>query len=374
MPRISVIVSIYNGMGFLPAFFASLDAALPAGSQVILIDDGSTQPVFDTVPDLAKAGDVTRLTNERTLGYCAAVNRAFELATGEIIVQLNTDLVLQPSCVTAMIDLIARERNVGIVGSKLIYPTTGLVQHIGMAFGNYTHLHIYSELPADHPLCMKTREMQFQTSATAAMSRRVLDCVGPLDEGFFNANDDLDHCLKAHHAGYRNFTCAESIAHHWESQSGPARFAGKKSAEGLFWTRWGGRYEVDLGRFLDEALDHVITKDPHLESVPFEIIDLSRGSDQPIIVDGLARRWPGIEAHVRSYRQFANDSGRTHLPLVLPHWIAAEPTPFIYVVDKYRSLEENTLWFENRRTVVADEVIVDLTGVAIHATEAFPPS
>lgn len=372
MPSTTVIVPIYNGMPHLPAFFESLAAALPRDSQVILVDDGSVQPVFSTVPDFERAKEVVQMRNDRTLGYCVTVNRAFEIATGEVIVQLNTDLVLEPDCITAMIGLIEREQNVGIVGSKLLYPTTGLVQHIGMAFGDYSHCHIFRDLPADHALCTRTREVQFQTSATAAMSRRVLDQVGPLDEAFFNANDDLDHCLKARALGFRNFTCAESIAHHWESRSGPARFVGVNPAEALFWARWSGRHAVDLGRFVDEALDHVLEQDPRLVSAPLEILDLSRGGDQPIILDRLSQRWPGIGERVRSFRQFGNDAPDVHLPLVLPHWVAAEPTPFIYVVDRYRTLAENTLWFENRRRVVADELVVDLTGVVIHTSEAFP--
>jgi GT2 family glycosyltransferase len=371
VPRVSVIVPIYNGLAYLPAFFESLRPALPGGSQVILVDDGSSQPVFDAVPESLTAFEVIRLRNDRNAGYCVAANRGFAAATGEVIVQLNTDLVLQPECISAMVTLIDRERDVGIVGSKLIYPTTGLVQHIGMAFGDHTHRHIYSELPADHPLCMKTREMQFQTSATAAMTRRVLNRIGPLDEGFLNANDDLDHCLKARHAGFRNFTCAESIAHHWESQSGPARFTGVKAAEARFWTRWGSAHEIDLDRFINEALDYVSGLDPHCADTPFDVLDLSRGGDQSIVMRCLASRWSGIDTRVRSFQQHDNEALRLRLPLLLPHWVAADPTPFIYLVDKYRSLEDNALWFDTRRQVVADELIVDLTGVVIHSSEAF---
>jgi hypothetical protein len=289
-------------------------------------------------------------------------------------VQLNTDLVLDPGCITALIDLVERERDVGIVGSKLIYPTTGLVQHIGMAFGDHTKLHVYLELPADHPLTMRTRQMQVQTSATAIMSRRVLDAIGPLDDGLYNANGDIDHCLKAVEAGYRNFTCAASVAHHWESLSGPARFAAVPTADARFWARWGGRYDVDLDRYVDEALDHVLGTHPELESTPFEVLDLTRGGDQPIVFGCLVQRWPGLEDRSRPYRQVANDGDRLSLPLLLPHWVAAEPTPFIYMVDRYRELEDNALWFENRRRVVREELVVDLTGVVLPISEAFDRS
>lgn len=365
----SVIVPIFNGVAYLAAFFESLDAALPHGSEVILINDASTEPVWDTVPELANASSVERLSNTSNLGYAAAVNRGFASATGDIVIQLNTDLILQPECITAMIGLINREERVGIVGSKLIFPTTGLVEHVGMAFGNLTKHRIFAQLPAKHSLCNVTRELQIVSGATVAMTRRVLHLLGPLDEGYFNRNEDIEHCLLARQHGLRNFMCVDSVAHHWKSQSGPARFARIPASAALFWSRWGARCEVDLGRFVDEGLDHVLQEFPHLESFPFQIIDLSRDVDQSIVLEQIGRRWQEIGQTRRDFRQMNNPSDHLWLPLLLPHWIASEPTPFIYLVDAYRELEENASWFENRRRVVTDELIVDLNAVALHTAE-----
>jgi GT2 family glycosyltransferase len=369
VPRVSVIVPIFNGVAFLPAFFESLTAALPDDSELILVDDGSSEPVWETVPEFAHATSVARLRNETNLGYSVAVNRAFGVATGEIVVQLNTDLILEPECIRAMIDLIAREERVGIVGSKLVFPTTGLVEHIGMAFGNYTRPKIFFELPAAHPLCGRTRELQIMTGATVAMTRNVLDRLGPLDEEYFNQNEDIEHCLLALRHGLRNFVCAESVAYHWKSRSGPARFARRPAGEALLWSRWGREYEVDLGRFVDEALDHALADDPHLESIPFEVLDLSRGADQPIVLDRISRRWPGAQERVRRFPQMNNPSERLWLPLLVPHWTVRQSTPFIYLVDAYRELEENALWFESRSRLVTNELIVDLKGAVVRTSD-----
>jgi glycosyltransferase involved in cell wall biosynthesis len=43
VPRATVIVPMFNGVAFLPAFFESLAAALPGESQLVLVDDGSTE-------------------------------------------------------------------------------------------------------------------------------------------------------------------------------------------------------------------------------------------------------------------------------------------------------------------------------------------
>ena len=364
-----MIVPIFNGLAFLPAFFESLSAALPEGSQLILVDDASTEPVWDTVPEFVGADSVIRLRNDNNLGYSAAVNRGFAAATGEIVVQLNTDLILDSRCITAMVDVIDREPRAGIIGSKLVHPTTGLVEHVGVALGHFTKRRVFAQLPASHALCNRTRELQIVSGATVAMTRPVLNRLGPLDEDYFNRNEDIEHCLLAVKHGLRNFMCAESVAHHWKSQSGPARFARMSSSDAQFWSRWGASSEVDLGRFIDEGLDHVLRESPQLEDLPVQILDLTRDADQPIVLERLARRWPGVDRRLRSFRQMNNASERLWLPLLLPHWVAAEPVPFLYLVDSYRELEENVLWFENRRRIVSDELIVDLNGVAIRPSE-----
>jgi len=369
MPRVSVVVPIFNGVPYLPAFFASLQNAMPPNCQVILVDDASTERVWETVPDLAGADQVLRFQNERNLGYAATVNRGFAAATGDVVFALNTDLVLQPACLDAMTSLIACENDVGIVGSKLIFPTTGLVQHVGVALGNATKPLFYREMPSSHPLSDRTRQVQMTAGATAAMSRRTLDQIGPLDEVFFNHNEDVDHCLRAAKLGLRNFVCGDAVAHHWESKSGPSRFARVATADAVFWARWGASVEADLDRFVDEALDYLLDQYPHLQGMPFEVLDLSRGPDGPLVVQRLSRHWLGIEQRIRHFCQMNNASDRLWLPLLLPHWVVDEPVPFIYLVDGYRELEENDLWFENRRRAVGEEFVLDLAGVALHTSE-----
>jgi len=193
--------------------------------------------------------------------------------------------------------------------------------------------------------------------------------LGPLDEAYFNCNEDIDHCLRACEAGLRNFVCGASVAHHWESKSGPSRFARQKSSEARFWSRWGNSLSVDLDRFVDEALDYVLDEHPHLEEIPFQLLDLSRGPDQAILVERLAARWPGIDSRVLHFRQMNNRSDRLWLQLLLPHWLQVEAIPFAYVVDNHRELEENRLWFESRRRTVTDELVLDLSGAVLHTSE-----
>ncbi len=361
---VSVIVPIYNGLSFLPAFYESLAASAPEGCQLILVDDASSEPVFDALPDAPLFSNALRLRNDVNLGYSGAVNRGFTAASGSLLVQLNTDLVLHKGCIEAFIRHFEREPNAGVLGSKLIFPTTGRVQHVGMAFGRFSKRHIFLDMPADHPVCSKTRRVQIMTGATVAMTRPLFDAIGPLDERYYNYNEDIDHCLKANALGYPNYVLADSVAYHWVSQSGPARFSGVKEAEAIFWGDWAERREIDLKCYMREALEALLKVRPDLAAYPFQVLNLCRSLDEQLLFEVIDEIWPGVSERAMHFRAHGHAGSKLSLPLQLPHWAVQSPRPFLYLADTASSLFENELWFETRNRIVAEEIVLDLNGAA----------
>jgi GT2 family glycosyltransferase len=369
VPTISVIIPVFNGSRYLPYFLDSLAKAIPPNAELIFVDDGSSESVFELIPNEFPNVSVIKIRNERNQGYSVAVNRGFACAKGDILVQLNTDLVLDPKCIQAMVDLIQRAPKVGIVGSKQLFPTTGLLRHIGMAFGSRRHRHIYSGIPANHPLSCKTRPMQIVSGSTVAMSKRVLADIGPLDERYYNTRENLDHCLKAYVLGYQNYTCADSVTYHWVGQSGPARFARAEEDNALFWAEWTAKRSVDLNRFVDEALDYLIHTHPQLIDYRFEPLNLCRSCDESILLDCLEQKWNGARAKTHHTRVLNSPNTKLWLPMELPHRYMMNPSPYFYLVDRVNQLSENRMWFDVRRQIVDAEVIIDTTAVALTTQE-----
>jgi GT2 family glycosyltransferase len=359
----SIVVPIYDGSSHLPTFFDSLAFAMPSDSELILVDNGSTEPVFDFVPEMRAGCPITKMRLNTNVGYAGAVNRGIAEAKGDFIVQLNSDLILGTKTITEMIALLKSDDRAGVVGSKLVYPSTGKIQHAGMAFGEYSKRHLFLNMPACHPLCQKTRELQIVTGATVAATRATMKAIGPLDERFYMQSADLDYCMRARKVGLRNYLCAESEAYHWEGLSGAARHVQAETSDALFWSKWSRDIVIDLDHFVGEALDHARNEDPLLSDLRFTILDLSRGSDGLIVVNSLRDRWPGAE--IRSYRQVSHAAAHIKLPLVLPHWTMLQPEPFIYLVDDHRELDDNFFWFDRRRRLVRRELIVDLNASVV---------
>ena len=93
MPRISVIVPVYNGEHFLPSCLDALFASRYSSFEVIVVDDGSTD---DSAEISRKKGATVIPSSHRQSGPAAARNLAAEKAHGEILMFVDADVVVKP--------------------------------------------------------------------------------------------------------------------------------------------------------------------------------------------------------------------------------------------------------------------------------------
>jgi O-antigen biosynthesis protein len=367
----SLVVPIFNGLRFLPSFWDSLLRNVgDACFELIIVNDASTEPVLTTLPTLPTTLPITVLTNHSQQGYAASINRGMAQSSGDYIIHLNNDLVLQPNSLRSLLTTIKEHPRAGIVGAKLIYPQTGLIQHTGMAFSDSNKFHIFHHMPANHALASKSRLVQCSTGAILCIRRDAYHHIGQLDESFLNCNEDVDYCLRAKQAGYDIVVDAHASAYHWESQSGPIRFVRAVENDAIFWGKWLRLITADIRNYLIEGISFAINKPNAPEIERCEVLNLSKGQCDRYVLEAiwsLASK-PQPKSAI-DFRQLGNASSIYWLPMLLPHSMISAATPFIYIVDTYLSLVQNNYWFEHRLKVVGEELIIDHTGCAFLTTE-----
>lgn len=113
MPRVSVLLTCYNHLAYLPVALDSVKSQNYRDFEVIAIDDGSTDGTREW---LAKhAGDAQVVFNEQNLGTYATLNRALEAASGEFVAILNDDDIWAPQKLELQVELMKRLPKVGLV-------------------------------------------------------------------------------------------------------------------------------------------------------------------------------------------------------------------------------------------------------------------
>ena len=113
-PRISLITPVHNDGVYLPESLASAERSAPDGSELLLIDDGSTDPFTLRLLDrLREAGyGVIRQDNR---GLSAARNRGMASARGEYLIPLDADNRIRPGYLQQAIAVLDAQPRVGVV-------------------------------------------------------------------------------------------------------------------------------------------------------------------------------------------------------------------------------------------------------------------
>lgn len=216
--KASVIVLSWNGMEYLGD---CLDAVLSQDCpdfEVIVVDNGSSDGSADFVGQ--QYPQVRLIRNARNLGFAGGNNVGLRAATGDVLILLNQDTVVQSGWLEALIEAFD-ESGTGVVGCKILYPDGKTIQHAGGYFdwpiGLAFHYGCDEEDRGqyEHP-----REVEYVTAAAMGIRRSVLRKVGYLDETFFPGYfEDLDFCRRVQGAGYRVLYRPEASVIHHESRS-----------------------------------------------------------------------------------------------------------------------------------------------------------
>jgi len=101
-PSVSILVPAYNEATVLDTTLASLAALDPAPSEIIVIDDGSTDATADIARSWMGRLPGLRLAQQTNGGKAAALNRGVALATGEVVVVIDADTVVDPAFLGAV--------------------------------------------------------------------------------------------------------------------------------------------------------------------------------------------------------------------------------------------------------------------------------
>ena len=225
-PLVSIVIPTKNSMDLVKQCLDSLFGLTRYKSfEVLLIDNQSDDIESLSYFEQLKADNKVRLFKfDEAFNYSAINNFAVKQANGSIIVLMNNDIeILSPNWLNEMVSHCLRD-DVGCVGAKLYYPINS-IQHAGVVLGiGGVAGHSHKHFPKDHPGYFKRLKIiqnySAVTAACLAVRKSVFEEVGGLNvKDLTIAFNDVDFCLKVHHAGYRNIWTPYVEMVHYESVS-----------------------------------------------------------------------------------------------------------------------------------------------------------
>lgn len=214
-PQVSIVIPVFNRIEYTIECLAHIAAGTDGSFEVVIVDDGSAPACVDVLAGVRGA----RLVRQpRNLGFAKACNRGAAEARGRFLVFLNNDTAPQPGWLSQLVACQQRHPGAGVLGSKLLFPLSGEIQHAGVGFAERgLPYHLYQFRAAGDPDANVEREVPAVTGACLFTPADTFRELGGLDEGFVNGYEDIDYCLRVRERGRRVVYCPSSTLLHYES-------------------------------------------------------------------------------------------------------------------------------------------------------------
>lgn len=220
LPKVAIVILNWNGRNYLEKFLPSVLSTEYSNFEVVVADNGSTD---DSVSFLEKNFSGVRIIKfPANYGFAKGYNEALKQVDAMYYTLLNSDVETQPGWLQPMIQLLETDHTVAACQPKLLsYANKKLFEYAGAAGGWLDSLgypfakgRIFDVCEEDRGQYDKMEPVFWVTGAAMVIRRNVFHEMKGFDEYFFAHQEEIDLCWRIQLAGYKLFSCPQSVVYH----------------------------------------------------------------------------------------------------------------------------------------------------------------
>jgi GT2 family glycosyltransferase len=211
--RVAAVVLAWNGREDTLACLRALQRATYPELSIVVVDNGSTDGSVEAV---RRWPDVRVIELGLNAGFARANNVGIRESAGTCILLLNSDTIVPPGAVDALLAELDRHPEVAIVGPRLVDGSGRAELSFGRMIGPWNELRQkrLARSAAVEGLTRQRRYPDWVSGACLLVRRADAVAVGGLDERFFMYTEDVDFCAAMRARGRRVlFTPSVEIVH-----------------------------------------------------------------------------------------------------------------------------------------------------------------
>jgi GT2 family glycosyltransferase len=230
--KLSVVIVNYNVKYFLEQCLHSVEAAIKGiDAEVFVVDNNSVDGSAEMVREKFPA--VKLIANTVNTGFSVANNQAIKVASGEYILLLNPDTVVELDTFSKSVEFMDAHPDAGGLGIKMVdgsgrflpeskrglpTPAVAFYKIFGLSalfpksriFGQYHLGYLDNE---------KTHVVDVLAGAYMMLRGETLKKTGLLDETFFMYGEDIDLSYRITKSGYKNYYFPGARIIHYKGES-----------------------------------------------------------------------------------------------------------------------------------------------------------
>lgn len=207
---VSAVIPTWNRADLLDSILTDLTSQTRPPEEIIVVDNGST----DETEQVARRFAVSLITFTENRGFAVAVNAGIVRASGDWILIVNNDVLLEPSWLERLLAT-AEQENASFAVGKLLRPddrtlidgTWDLVSRAAYAWRcGFERL--------DGAVWSTKRQIAFAPMTAALFHRRVFDQIGQLEARFESYYEDVEFGVRCALAGLKGVYEPAAVALH----------------------------------------------------------------------------------------------------------------------------------------------------------------
>ncbi|MEO0329227.1 MAG: glycosyltransferase [Pseudomonadota bacterium] len=212
---VSIIIPVYNQLSYTLRCIKSIqENTTGIEYEIIVINDQSSD---DTETLLSNREDIRFHTNPENLGFIGSCNQGARMATNEYICYLNNDTVVAPTWMDSLLDSFELYPNLGLVGSKLIYPNGQLQEAGGLIWDDFSGWNYGKFQDRDARLYSYARFTDYCSGAAIVIPAALERMLGGFDPHFSPAyGEDSDMAFRIRSIGLSVLYQPLSNVYHFE--------------------------------------------------------------------------------------------------------------------------------------------------------------
>lgn len=185
-PRLSIIVPVYNEEKTLREIVSRVQGACGDFSEIIFVDDGSTDSSLEIMKEVARDQDT--IITKKNGGKGSAVRKGYEVAKGNYVIVQDADLEYSPEEIPGLLEYAEKHNVRALYGSRRLKKQKQY-EHITFFIGGslltYIGNVLYGMHLTDQPTCykmvrgdvlktitLKENDFRFDPELTCVLARR----------------------------------------------------------------------------------------------------------------------------------------------------------------------------------------------------------
>ena len=219
---VSIIIPVHNNFNYTYNCITSiLNSEISVLYEIIIVNDMSTDETINLKEKyFNNYSSIIVYTNKQRQNFIQNCNNAAKFSKGKYLLFLNNDTKVHKHWLTYLLKLINSDENIGMVGSKLIYPNGTLQEAGGIVWNNGECSNFGRRKNPNLSEYNYVKEVDYISGASIIIRKSAWKKIGGFDRRFIPAYyEDTDLAFELRKKRYKVMYQPKSIVEHFEGIS-----------------------------------------------------------------------------------------------------------------------------------------------------------